>query len=775
MANQYVDNANIVIQPQTGSDRSMFATFGFPTPSWVSSYEYEWQYTTDQGVWFKAQDKVTKTTNPYTDVYSAPSNATQICLHVKYNSKKHKVKRRNVSYFTSGWHPWVYYVFGTPYTPSTPPTPDVSIDGFTLTAQVNTYDVNNHAIEFEVVSNDETVFTTGRGSVVTSHAAFSCSIEAGNTYKVRARALRIGEDGSVLETSAWSEYSSSNGTIPSTPVSIKSYAVKTAVSVQLDWDKIPNASKYEVEYTTQIEYFDSSNETQSQNFGDVDHGIITGLDTGVTWYFRLRAGNDKGTSGWSEILPVVMGRVPSAPTTWSETSAVTVGSPVRLYWVHNSQDGSSQTYAELELTINGKKSTIEIQNSTDEETRDRTSSYEIDTSDPTYTEGTTIYWRVRTKGVIDEYGAWSTQRIVKVYAPPVISFASGGALPAKVTKFPLNLSLRAAPDSQQAVSWNIQIISKNTYETIGINGEDAWILAGESVFSQVYAANGNTLTLTISAGDLYLANGEEYTFRAIVSMDSGLAAELTKDFSVDWAASDYFLDAEIGIDDDTISAYIRPFANDLEGNPVTNLIFSVYRREYDGRFVNVASNIDGAGNITVTDPHPTLDAARYRLVAVSKDTGVIDFADLPEYPVEESCIVLQWDEKWRSYGDVEYAEEDSNRPTWAGSMLKLPYNIDIQDKFSPDVTFANYIGRAHPVSYYGTQLGSTSSWTTEIVADDTDTIYALRRLAIYQGDVYVREPSGSGYWAHVGVSFGIKHLAVTIPVTLDITRVDGGV
>ena len=59
--------------------------------------------------------------------------------------------------------------------------------------------------------------------------------------------------------------------------------------------------------------------------------------------------------------------------------------------------------------------------------------------------------------------------------------------------------------------------------------------------------------------------------------------------------------------------------------------------------------------------------------------------------------------------------------------------------------------------------------------EDKETIYALRRLSIWDGDVYVREPSGMGYWANVGVTFNIKHKEVSIPVTLSITRVEGGV
>ncbi|HJH87974.1 MAG TPA: hypothetical protein OIM52_00010 [Fusicatenibacter saccharivorans] len=80
------------------------------------------------------------------------------------------------------------------------------------------------------------------------------------------------------------------------------------------------------------------------------------------------------------------------------------------------------------------------------------------------------------------------------------------------------------------------------------------------------------------------------------------------------------------------------------------------------------------------------------------------------------------------------------------------------------------------MSYYGTQLGETASWKVEIEKSDADTLYALRRLAIWMGDVYVREPSGSGYWGKTfPFSFSQTHKVLTIPVTLDITRVEGGI
>jgi hypothetical protein len=177
-------------------------------------------------------------------------------------------------------------------------------------------------------------------------------------------------------------------------------------------------------------------------------------------------------------------------------------------------------------------------------------------------------------------------------------------------------------------------------------------------------------------------------------------------------------------------------------------------------------------NTFVTDPHPALDYARYRVIAISNKTGAVSYYDVPGYPVGEKAAVIQWNEDWSNFDTT--AEEALQQPAWAGSLLKLPYNVDVSDNTKQDVALVEYIGRSHPVSYYGTQLGVTSNWSMEIPKSDIDTLYALRRLSIWRGDVYVRESSGSGYWANITVSYSKKHRELTIPITLSVTRVEGG-
>ena len=209
-----------------------------------------------------------------------------------------------------------------------------------------------------------------------------------------------------------------------------------------------------------------------------------------------------------------------------------------------------------------------------------------------------------------------------------------------------------------------------------------------------------------------------------------------------------------------------------ESTLITDVLLSVYRREFDGSFVEIAKDLDAALNITVTDPHPSLDFARYRIIATSKETGSVRYYDMPALPVNGKAAIIQWDEEWTNFDTTE--GEFQVQPPWEGSLLKLPYNIDVTDNSKPDVELVNYIGRANPVSYYGTQTGKSATWNMVIPKSDKETLYAIRRLSNWMGDVYVREPSGSGYWANVTVSYSQKHKDVTIPITLTINRVEGG-
>ena len=896
---------------QSNADNTLFATWTW-SKSNTASYKVVWTYSIGDGVWFSGSSNDIGVDEDVPELarqstYSIPSNAKQVRFKVKPISEKKKENDKEVNHWDAEWSETKTWTDSTPL--ETPSVPNVEIEKYTLTATLDDIDIDGATqIEFQVVKNNKTTFVTKKASISTGHASYAFTVDAGGEYKVRCRAC-----GSKNTYSEWSEYSSNVKSVPSTPATFTTIRADSKTSVYLAWKAVNAATTYIIEYTDKKEYFGVSDVTTKVSIPeDTLAWYVTGLETGAEYFFRLCATNDSGDSSWSAIKSVVIGTEPTPPTTWSSTTTAIVGESVNLYWVHNSEDGSSQKYAEVELTIDGTTiaPATTIENLTDEDEKDMTRSCSIDTSTGyirwveddgehsqylgvTFATGSTIQWRVRTAGITNAYSDWSTQRTIDVHAKPTLDLsvtdAAGEAL-SVITSFPFYIYGLPGPVTQVPIGYHLSITSNDTYETMDRIGNPMTISAGDSVYSKYFDVSSSELLVEMSANNIDLQNGIGYTVTCRVAMDSGLTAEDTAEFSVSWDDMVYEPNAAIGIDIDTMSASIRPYCTDSrlvchtvtlesgvyvigdeftgavegepvrecrvvtyrsgvyivsstvinvpilgeavigaktktgeqvyygariddgvyvyycyitpdppavtetgeqvysgmdvdanemyycfieESTPVTDVWLAVYRREFDGTFTELASRLDGVKSTTITDPHPALDYARYRIVATSKDTGAVSYFDPPGYPVSSNAAIIQWDEEWTSF---EVVNEDALvEPAWTGSLLKLPYNLDVSDNNSPDVSLVNYIGREHSVSYYGTHVGSSSNWNMEIPKSDKEMLYALRRLARWMGDVYVREPSGSGYWANVTVSFKQTHCEVTIPVTLKITRVEGGV
>ena len=1319
---------------QSGTDRTLYATWRWnggvvKGSDRTDHYRVLWEYTTGDGVWFEGSDS---TSTKAQSTYNAPSNAKKVRVRVKAIAKKHKVNKKEVAWFaTTDWSTVNGQVkavikFTEPIVIGQPPVPTVTIENYVLTASVTNLaaDINADEIMFEIVQDDVTVITGAYPvDINLSTASMSLPIEAGHVYKARCVAYNSKEE----EQSEWTDYSANVGTIPVGPSGFNTVEAASESSVKLTWTASLNVTGYDIEYTSDRNYFDTSNQTQTLSIegGGSTVGIVTGLETGKEWFFRIKAKNANGESGWSGIASVVLGKDPAAPTTWSSSTTCTAGDVITLYWVHNSEDNSPQTSAEIKvsLIVGGSvtsETTIPITTTDTDATK--TYSYAYETNG--LTENTRILWSVRTAGITGNYSEWSTVREINVYAPPTLILEitdQNGTAIETVTEYPIKVKATPGPASQNAVSMYLEVVANESYTTVDNIGNEQMIKKGEKIYSTVVDRPSTEYgcIFWLYPSSVNLDNNISYTVKCLVSMDTGLTAESSKEFTVSWTETQYVPNAEIGINKDDISAYIKPYSETVEepdelitekcwksvsimpnsyvyanslvynneihiiggsstlkhckwdgttwsevstlpyvfyngsaviynneihilgcsgnqtahykwdgsswtsvstlpykfysgsavvynneihimggygnkqyhykwdgsswtsvstlpytfyegsalvlnneihilggsGNLIAHykwdgsswneaselsysfangsavvlnneihilggtaykynhykwdgiswnevsslsykfyngtavvydnnihilgsnesncsirhyvykdfyesgdwnsvstlpyqlehasiviwhneihilgtqwsmvyakrhykwdgsnwtevstlpyshyggtavifndeihilgggyyadtttdsggiarqahykwdgsnwtevstlpisfvnggcvaynneihilggndnptkhykwdgttwsevstlpisflngfcviynneihisggddnkaygchykwdgtswifvsytpypimftdgvvyndeihicggyvsdtqryhykwdgkswsfvstlpyyiqnslpviyndkinilgtydfsdnnnkfkhyeftpknmepvityppLTLSVYRREFDGDFTEIATGIKNGSNTYVIDPHPALDFARYRIVAIDNKTGAVSYNDPPGYPVGEKAIIIQWDEKWSNF-DVDPDNEDAlSTPPWTGSLLKLPYNIDVSDSNETDASLVEYIGRKHPVSYYGTQRGETASWSVDIPKSDKDTLYALRRLRVYMGDVYVREPSGSGYWARIKVSFSQTHCETVIPVSIDITRVEGG-
>lgn len=754
------------------SGRAMYATWTCTKPN-TAKYKVRWRYYQD-GLWIMgSESETTSFESEYCQsTYNAPTNATKVRFTVKPIAKDNNgTPYYEVSYLTEK----EYDFSNNP--PFVPNTPAITIKDLTLTASLDNVDtkkLNATHIEFEVVKDNKTKVNSAKATINTTsnYVSHVFNVEAGSEYKVRCRGVR----GNL--TSGWSEFSSSYGTQPSTPSNITTLKPNKysdgIITVYIEWPAVSNATSYEIEYTTNKNYFDGSDSTTKISGIEFNHYEITSLAPGDEYFFRVRAVNDHGESSWGDIKSLVIGTKPAAPTTWSSTTTCIVGDDLILYWVHNAEDGSSQTYADIEIYANDDKIIIPpVQNTDDEDEKDKTSSYIFNTSG--YTEGVQIKWRVRTAGVTKEYGDWSIQRVVDIYAKPTLDLGvidASGEMFDILEGFPFYVSALAGPKTQTPIGYHLEITSNEFYETVDETGNNKVVNKGDQVYSKYFDIS-ESLLVEFTAGNIDLETGISYVVTCSVTMNSGLSTDISREFTVGWVETEYIASADVYIDKEALTASITPYCISADGELIDDVTLSVYRREYDGGLTEIATDLPNNNNTSVTDPHPALDYARYRIVSKTKTTGATCFYDAPGYLVGGEAVVIQWNENWVSYdANDEYSIE---KPSWSGSLLKIPYNIDVSDSHSADVSLIAYVGRKRPVSYYGTQLGETSTWNMEVPKDDKATLYGLRRLAIWMGDVYVREPSGSGYWANISVSFSQKHSELTIPVTLSITRVEGGV
>lgn len=802
----------LALQAESSTGRDVFAYWTWSKAD-TKEYEVQWEYDA-YGTTRYEKRTVTNTW----DSYSIPEEARKICNWVQVfitpiaNNTKDSQGQDTGNPIWKADRIGKQYLFkdNPPLKPSNPPSLEIDKDSLVLTMSMSDIvasDLDATGVKFNIVRDNTTSIHTSSAVAInteTNYVSYQYTVEPGHTYTVRA--CSVGSNG---KDSAWSNFSNEVGTKPSAPAGITTYRrnkrTDGAIAAYLEWSAVTNAKTYKIEYVT----VESDFETTPGNIQEVTtENARTSLEiilneTGKDYFFRVRAVNDNGESDPTAVVKIPIGSTPAAPSTWSSSESAFVGETMELNWVHNPTDNSKQTYAQLSFNINDTGwVTLEVfENTTDPDTTgervDETKYtygtavsykgnmyFKMDTTHPEL-KNAKIQWKARTAGVTDAFSDidWSVERTIYIYEKPSLALsmtsdlAGTGPLITTLTSFPFYIRGQISLSDhtiQRPVGYHLQIISNEYYVTADDLGRTKTINPGDPVYSK-YFSTSDTLIVEMSANNIDLESGISYTVYCNVDMSTGLTVsnqDNLHNFTVDWIDIEYKINADISISKDAYTALITPYCADQEGNLIENVTLSVYRREYDGSYKEIATGIPN--NYTaVTDPHPALDYARYRFIAKDTRTGAISFYDMAGFPVNGYEVVLQWDEEWSTFDMGESTSVEG--PPWSGSLLKLPYNIKVTDSRKPSVSLVEYAGRKYAVSYYGTAVDESSQWSVDIPKEDKDTIYALRRLSLWTGDVYVREPSGMGYWANVGVSFSQSYDDVKIPISLDIKRVEGGV
>lgn len=280
---------------------------------------------------------------------------------------------------------------------------------------------------------------------------------------------------------------------------------------------------------------------------------------------------------WATSNTVTTIAEPLAPSVRLAAQVVAAGDAQQVLWTPNHPDGSEQESAEVELTrpsgaqttymVSGMSTTLAIPASA----LPQTGSYRV---------------RVRTRGLWDGFGAWSSPAAFSVATPPTVSVTSPGSV---VSGVPID------------VSWYVSSSS-------GVSAQALELLSqsGESLWSTSLSTSARKYSLT--SEDYSVSNLTTYSVRVSVTDGSGLTRSASRQFRTSWTAPGQAT-ATVSYDQ-AMSAHVLVT---VPGGTVTAAEVDVARVDPDGTVRAIGTVAPGQ---TVIDRLPPLNVRyQYRLVA----------------------------------------------------------------------------------------------------------------------------------------------------------------
>lgn len=739
-----------------------------------TGYEVRWQYGLGTGSWSVAEVKKINSKSTLFCEYTPPDNAikvkcTVIPLFGTYQTLENDKTVKKSYYTGSGTRSSIRLAKNAL---DAPPVPSITVKGTTATITTSYTSSYCGSITFKYRINggaEATKTVTGKSGSGT----WSLSVEIGAGASVSACAMaNVASTAKAYSSSGYSDWSNdSDASTPGKPSNLQVRAADTDNTVLLTWEAPSGgASEYDIQYVHTSAAMFNSSDVRSNTTTETEY-YITGLDVSQKWYFRVRSVTASGNSGWvtygestsvsgddgsgSSGSSAAVSTDPTAPSTFQSDSIAAKGESVTLGWVHNCEDGCTATASTLYISKNGGAYAATA-------IAAGTYRYQLDTS--AYADGDKVSWYVTTTAVNGSISPASAVRTVEVFEAPSVRVS----VAAEITALPVEITVANGGSSGAAVAYECTVTATEAYEAVSTLGETVRVSAGQAVWSGREETTADSHVFSIGAGDALIAHDQTYEVTATIATRSGLRSETAGRyaFKASLQSSRYSIACDINARDYAYTCDIVPMAYLAEdGTTVPEGVrLAVMRLESGGGLVPIAVNIPNGGGVTVPDLHPRLDTATYRVTATDTATGAVEFEDFSaEMGVER--VVVQW-------AEAASGQDPDGAVSFEGRRLELPYNVSLQEDYSPDVALVEYIGRSHPVAYYGTQRGATSSCTAEFWKDDAESIALLRELAAYRGDCYVREPSGTGYWAQANVSISSDSEGETVTASLSFARVD---
>lgn len=283
--------------------------------------------------------------------------------------------------------------------------------------------------------------------------------------------------------------------------------------------------------------------------------------------FRLAAVKASGGSSssdlqgaWCESDTIATLCAPYAPYVADMPVVVATGTVVAVSWTPNHPDGTAQSKAQVRVTKpDGTQYTTGITGAT-------TSS--------SFTASDTGTWsvEVRTYGEWDEWGAWSSAKLVRAAVAPVL----------KLTAPTDGKSIDALPIR---VAWDFADATGTVSQVLSVSG-------GTRATTQVSVPVGQTYVDL--SNQVSFLNGTDYTLTLSVTAGSGLVATASATVGIDWAQPD-----EPQVTFTQQDCNVQMLIERQQTTPAA-VSFDVRRRNLDGSATLIATGVEDGH--TVIDP-----------------------------------------------------------------------------------------------------------------------------------------------------------------------------
>ena len=380
-----------------------------------------------------------------------------------------------------------------------------------------------------------------------------------------------------------SDMATQGGSIPAAPqtVSVTQTDVPGTVRVVFDW-AWAEANCAELSWADHADAWESTDEPSTYIIASTHASAwnISGLETGKTWYIRVRlangTGNDATYGAYSEIMSIDLSSAPSIPILSLSSGVITEEGTVTASWTYVTTDGSVQASAEVAEVAGGDYTTIAVVESAQH--------VDIAASDAGWLTGESHMLAVRVTSASGRMSDWSDP-VAVIIAEPIEAAITQISLTTQtitvdgisrtvssLTEMPMTVTVTGADIGgtttviiERAETYHVSRPDETEYN--GFEGETV------AIYSQVGEGQ-----ITIDELIGRLDDGASYRLIATVQDGLGQSAQVEREFEVHWSHQAHIPDAFVEIMQEQAVAVLYPLA---PAGAISSDVCDIYRLSVD--------------------------------------------------------------------------------------------------------------------------------------------------------------------------------------------------